>query len=260
MNSLYGVPVTGMQGAEFQLDVVANNIANLNTSGYQSVEPVLASLPSQAEVGDPNNGITIPAATHVGMGTRPDATVRSQQQASFAPTGNPLDLVVAGSGFFTVRQPDGQLAYARQVSLHVDPTDGHVVTAQGLTLAPPVTVPAGVQQISVDAKGRLIGPTKAGQLAAMQKPLGTLKVVTFAAPENLSEQQGLYTETLGSGRPQAAPASTNQVLSGYQLNSTVDLATEMTNMVEAQRMFQVNSKALQTLDSLVNTVVSWQPR
>lgn len=259
MSSLYGVPVTGMQGADYQLNVVANNIANLNTSGYEAAEPVLASLPAQAEVGDPNNGIIIPAATHVGMGTRPAASVRSQQQALLQPTGNPLDLAVNGPGFITLRQPDGRLVYARQVSLHLEP-DGHVITSQGLALVPPVKVPAGVLQITADSTGRLIGLTTAGPAVDMTKPIGALSVVTFAAPENLREQSGLYTESLGSGRPQAQPAVQSGVVSGYQLRSTVDLATEMTNMVEAERMFQVNSKALQTLDSLVNTVVSWQPR
>ena len=260
MSNLYGVPVTGMQGAEFQLDVVANNIANLNTSGYQAVEPIVAALPAQAEVGDPNNGIAIPTATHVGMGVRPAAEMRGQQQAMLEPTGNPLDLAIAGPGYFTLRQPNGALTYARQVSLYLDPR-GNVVTTQGLALVPPLKVGPGVRGITVDARGRLIGETGAAPSAELSKPLGALSVVSFAAPENLREQGGgLYAESLGSGRPQAVPASQAEVMSGYQLRSTVDLATEMTNMVDAQRMYEVNAKALQTLDSLVNNVVSWQAR
>lgn len=260
MSNLYGVPVTGMQGADFQLNVVANNIANLNTSGYQSVEPIVAALPAQAEAGDPNNGIFIPSTTHVGMGVRPAAEMRSQQQALLEPTGNPLDLAIAGPGFFTLRQPDGTLAYARQVSLYLDPR-GNVVTTQGLALVPPLKVPAGVRGVTVDNLGRIFGETNAGPAADMTKPLGALNVVAFAAPENLREQSGgLYAESLGSGRPQAVPAVQSGVMSGYQLRSTVDLATEMTDMVDAQRMYEVNAKALQTLDSLVNNVVSWQAR
>ncbi len=104
MNSLYGTPITGMQGADFGLDVTANNIANLNTSGYEAVEPILVDLPAQAEIGDPNNGIAVPAATHVGMGAKPSATVRDDAQAPLVPTGNPLDLAIDGPGFIAVQR------------------------------------------------------------------------------------------------------------------------------------------------------------
>lgn len=260
MNSLYGTPITGMRGAEFGLDMTANNIANLNTSGYEAVEPILANLPAQAEIGDPNNGIAVPATTHVGMGTQPAATVRNGAQTPLVPTGNPLDLAIDGPGFLTVRQSNGQLAYAKQVALHVAP-DGQIATAQGLTLAPPIRVGPGVMSVSADAQGRLVGQTRAGATVAV----GKLAVVSFAAPENLREQSGLYTETLGSGRPQArqpgtAAAGETQVMSGYKLGSNVDLATEMTNMIEEQHMYEASSKALQTLDALVGNIVTLQTR
>lgn len=258
MNSIYGTPVTGMVGANFELDVAANNIANLNTSGYEAVEPQLESLPAQAEVGDQNNFIPVSARTHIGMGVRPADTERSAQQASLEATGNPLDLAMDGPGFIAVRQTNGQIAYARQVSLHVQP-DGNLVTADGLSLAPPVRVPAGALTVSVGRDGRLSAQTATGTA----KPLSRLTVVSFAAPENLNEQSGLYTETLSSGRPQTVGAKLGadqpfQVMSGYQLRSTVDLAAEMSNMIEAQRMYEANTKALQTLDALVNSTVSLQ--
>ena len=256
MNSLYGTPVTGLQGASFQLDVVANNIANLNTSGFEDVEPLVGSLPAQAEIGDPNNGIPIAATTHVGMGVQPTGTMRSQAQAAMEATGNPLDLALDGPNYFTLRQPNGTLVYAKQVSLHLQP-DGQVVSAQSLALYPPVRVPKNVIHLTADASGGLIGLTASGASARV----ATLAVTTFAAPENLrAEGDGVYTETLGSGRPLAPARGTAQIWSGYQLKSTVDLATEMTNMIEAERVYQANTKALQTMDALVNTAVSVQPR
>lgn len=258
MNSIYGTPVTGLHSADFELNVVANNIANVNTSGYQAVEPIVANLPAQAEIGDQNNGIPVPATTHVGMGSQPTYTMRSQMQAMLVPTGNPLDVAISGPGFFTLRQPTGQVAYARQVKLQLQP-DGQVVTDKGLSLVPPVRVTAPVDKIFVDNLGHLTGQTRVG---AMVK-LGAMTVVSFAAPENLNEQSGLYSETLGSGRPRALankPEQITQVMSGYQLHSTVDLATEMTNMIQAQRMYEVNTKSLQTMDALVNTIVSVQQR
>ncbi len=260
MNSLYGTPITGMQGADFGLDVTANNIANLNTSGYEAVEPILVDLPAQAEIGDPNNGIAVPAATHVGMGAKPSATVRDDAQAPLVPTGNPLDLAIDGPGFIAVRQGNGQVGYAKQVALHVAP-DGQLATAEGLTLSPPVRVGAGVVSVTADGAGRLVGQTRTGATVAV----GRLSVVQFAAPENLREQSGIYSETLGSGRPQARPLGPaadggTEVMSGYRLGSNVDLATEMTNMVEEQRMYEANSKALQTLDTLVGNIVTLQTR
>ncbi len=258
MNSLYGVPVTGLQGANFELNVVANNIANLNTSGYQAVEPVVSNLPAEAEIGDQNNGVPVPATTHVGMGVQPSATVRSQAQAALTPTGNPLDVAISGPGFFTLRQQTGQVVYAQQVKLQLQP-DGQVVTDQGLSLVPPVRVPGNVVGIAVDGRGNVLGETRTGT----RTRVGGLQVVTFAAPENLTERSGLYSETLGSGRPRtpaANAAQPTQIMPGYQLHSTVDLATEMANLIEAQRTYEANTKSLQTMDALVNTIVSLQQR
>ena len=259
MNSLYSTPVTGMHGAEFALDVTANNIANVNTSGYQEVESVVSNLPTQAEIGDPNNGASVSPLTHVGMGVRPAETARNENGAQLQATGNPLDIAVSGPAYLALRQPDGQLVYARQARFRVEP-NGRLTTPQGAEPTPPVRVPVGVTLVTADREGRLTGQTPAGA----RVPVGRLAVVTFPAPENLREQGGLYYASVGSGRPVAGTAGPVgkdiQVMGGYELRSTVDLATEMANMIEAQRMYEANSKALQTLDSLVNGIVNLQPR
>jgi flagellar basal-body rod protein FlgG len=259
MNNLYGTPVSGMKGADFELNVAANNIANLNTSGYEAVEPIVTDLPEQAQLGQENFLSPDAPATHIGMGVQPSATPRDTRQALLEATGNPLDVAINGPGYIAVRQQNGQLAYTRQLSLHVQP-DGQLVTRDGLSLVPPVRVPANVLSVTIARDGRVSAQTGPSTVA----PLGKLTVVSFAAPENLREQSGLYTETLGSGRPRtgitgaggATGAGAIQVMASYQLRSTVDLATEMSNMIEAQRMYEANSKALQTLDALVNTTVT----
>jgi len=256
MNSLYGIPVSGMQGANFTLDVAANDIANVNTSGFQAVTSLLESLPAQSPLTDPTNAADANTQNRVGMGVRPGATERSQAQASLQATGNPLDLALTGPNYFALSAPNGQLVYAQQVSLHLQP-DGTLVTDQGLTLNPSLRVPPQVVRVSVDAHGVVTGETLSGR----RTQVGTLRTVTFAAPENLQAQGGgLYTETVGSGRPQQTATGTVPVYSGYQLGSTVDLATEMVNVIQAQGQFTASAKALQTLDSLIGTVVNLQAR
>ncbi|HZS90608.1 MAG TPA: flagellar hook-basal body complex protein [Chloroflexota bacterium] len=256
MNSLYGTPVTGMQGAEFQLDVVADNIANLNTDGFQAVEPVLSSLPFQAEIGDPNNGVVAPAATHIGMGVQPMATMRSQRQAPLVPTYNPLDLATKDQGFFALRRPDGQTVYSSEISLQLQP-NGQVTTTEGLSLAPPVRVPNGVTHITADTQGRIIGHSRNGTTVVV----GRTVVVGFAAPENLRALgNNTYAESLSSGRPQIRGVDQTQIVSGFRRASTVDLATELTAMVDAQHMYEANARALQTLDAFINNAVSLPQR
>lgn len=256
MNSIYATAVTGMRGADFALEVAANNIANLNTSGFETVEPELASLPAEPEIGDQNNGIAVPASTHVGMGVQPQGTARSQERALLVSTGNPLDLALNADQFFTMRGRNGQPVYASQVSLHLEP-DGQVVGSQALPLLPPVHVPAGVEHIEADSSGRIVGTTRSGQVVQV----GSLDVKTFAAPENLTSLgDGLYAETFGSGSPRSVPAGQPQIASGYQLKSSVDLSTQMVDLIGDQRMYEANTKALQTMDALVNGIVNLQVR
>ena len=264
MNGLYGTSVTGMQGAAFVLNVVANNIANLNTDGFQSIDPVLASLPSQGGLMSTTANAAPPVATNEGMGVASASTTRSQVPASLVHTEDPADLAISGSGVFALRQTDGTIVYSSQLSLQVRP-DGQLVTSQGLSVMPPVRVPANVVSVTADASGKLValGPEGQAVYGKDGKPLnlGTLKTVTFSAPENLTALgSGLYSESLSSGRPQVPQAGSLTVSSGYQLNSTVDLTTQMVEMIQAQRMFEANGKALQTIDSLINNVVNIQAR
>ena len=255
MSGLYGVPQAGLQSAEFQLNVISNNIANLNSSGFEAQEPVISSLPSQAQMGPYvlDSGST---ATNVGMGAISVATERIDTGAPVQPTGNPLDLAIEGPGMFVLKAANGQVEYAPQVSLHQQP-DGKIVTDAGMSLVPPLQAPANVTGITIDAKGNLIGTDQTGKTVT----IGTPGTATFPAQENLSDAgNGMFTETLSSGRAQAPAAGAVQVLSGYQLGSTVDLSTQMVELIQSERQFDASSKALQTLDTLVNNVVSISAR
>lgn len=255
MNGLYGVPQSGMQGAEFQLNVIANNISNLNSSGFLAQEPIVESLPSQAQV-SPAMGSNMSTATNVGMGAISMSAERIQGTAPLQPTGNPLDLAIQGQGMFVLKQADGQVMYASQIALRQQP-DGKVVTEDGLALVPPLQMPANVSNLTVDAKGTLVGTDRSGKVVQ----IGTPGTATFPAQDNLSDAgSGLYTETLSSGRPQTPASGTVRIMSGFRLGSTVDLATEMVELIQAQRQFEVNGRALQTVDSLVNNVVSISAR
>ncbi len=255
MNGLYGVPQAGMQGAEFQLNVVANNIANLNSQGFAEQEPIVNSLPSQSQV-SASVFDTSSAATNVGMGALSVATETIDGTTSLQATGNPLDLAIEGQGMFELRQAGGQVVYSPQISLEQQP-DGKIVTTDGLSLVPPLQTTGTVSDITVDGKGNVTGTDRTGKTVQ----IGTISTVTFPAQQNLSDAgEGVYTETLSSGRPQTSNSGAVRVMSGYRLASTVDLAAQMVELIQAERQFQANSKALQTVDTLVNNVVSISAR
>jgi flagellar basal-body rod protein FlgG len=237
MNGLYGVPQAGLQDAMFRLNAIANNIANVNTSGYEAEEPVADAPPAQG-----------------------DTVQRSEQLASLMNTSDPSDLVSSGNDMFALRQADGTTAYSRQVHLQVQP-NGQLATDQGLALVPALRVPAGWSGVRVDSRGAVTGVDGAGNtiVDATGKPItvGTLAMATFAAPQNLNSLGGgLYSASLSSGRAQTPAAGSVQIMSGYQLGSNVDLATEMVEMIETQRAYDASTKALQAVDSLVNGAVS----
>lgn len=258
MNSIYGTPLSGMQGAEFELDVTANNIANVNTAGFASVQPILGSLPTTEPIGpSPLDGPT-PIGKQVGFGTKPDETSRTTAQAALVHTGRTLDIALTGPGFLTLRRSNGAIVYARSARLDIAP-DGTLITGTGLSVSPAIKVPATVSSVTVDQQGTIHGYGTDGR----DRVLGRLALVTFASPESLTQQgDSLFSANAASGNAAIARMGmgNTQVWGGYSLGSTTDLATEMTNMVSEERMFGANSKALQTLDTLVNTIVSMQQR
>jgi len=198
LRALY-TAATGMQAQQVNIDTIANNIANVNTTGfkqgraefqdllYQSIRPAGTASSSSTQY---------PVGLQVGLGTRPIATDRIYRQGDFRQTGNPLDLVIEGKGFFQVRLPSGELAYTRDGSFHMN-AEGALVTASGNPLEPQITIPSDAQEIVIGSDGT-VSVTQAGQAAAQQ--IGTIQIAAFQNPGGLNSIGGnLLVETAASG-------------------------------------------------------------
>lgn len=245
---------TGLDAQQTQLDVVSNNLANVGTNGFKRVRAVFEDLLYQT-LRQPgaaaSQQTTVPAGVQVGTGVRTVSTVRNFAQGNLAQTGNPLDLAINGQGFLQVQLPDGSTAYTRDGSLHLD-SQGALVTANGMPVSPAIAIPAGAQAITVAPDGT-VTVTVAGSAAPQQ--VGQLQLAGFANPAGLAALgQNLFAETASSGAPTAGTPGTAGlgVLSqGYAETSNVNVVEELVNMIQAQRAFEINSKAVQTSDQML---------
>jgi flagellar basal-body rod protein FlgG len=256
LRALY-TAATGMQAQQINIDTIANNIANVNTTGfkqgraefqdllYQNIRPAGTSASSSTQY---------PVGLQLGLGTRPVATDRLYRQGDFRQTGNPLDLVVEGKGFFQVRLPSGELAYTRDGSFHVN-AQGAVVTAAGDPLEPQITIPADAQEIVIGSDGT-VSVTQSGQAAAQQ--VGTIQIASFQNPSGLSALGGnLFQETAASGTATAGTPGENglgRINQGVLEQSNVSVVEEMVNMIVAQRAYEVNSRAVRTADDMLQQI------
>ena len=253
LRALY-TAATGMQAQQVNIDTIANNIANVNTTGfkqgraefqdllYQNMRP--AGTASSAST-------TYPVGLELGLGTRPVATDRIYRQGDFRQTGNSLDVVIEGKGFFQVRLPSGELGYTRDGSFHVS-AEGAVVTAAGNPLEPQITIPADAQEIVIGSDGT-VSVTQAGQSAAQQ--VGTIQIASFQNPAGLSAAGGnLLMPTTASGTATTATPGENglgHINQGFLEQSNVSVVEEMVNMIVAQRAYEVNSRAVKVADDML---------
>ncbi len=179
------------------------------------------------------------------------ATSRIHTQGNLPQTGNALDLAINGDGFFQVQQPDGTTAYTRDGSLQRD-AQGQVVTSSGMPLQPAITIPANALSITIGQDGIVTTTT---QGSATPTTVGTIQLATFINPAGLSSQgQNLYIETASSGTPQTGTAGTNgigQINQGYIETSNVNVVEELVNMIQTQRAYEINSKAITTSDQML---------
>src|SRR5437868_3561767 len=198
LRALY-TAATGMQAQQVNIDTIANNIANVNTTGFKQGRAEFQDLLYQniRSAGTASSSAsTYPVGLQLGMGTRPVATAKLFSQGDFQQTGNPLDLVIQGQGFFQVRTPSGETAYTRDGTFHLN-AQGSLVTADGNVLEPQITIPAGAQNIVIGADGT-VSATVAGQTAA--QTVGTLQLANFQNPGGLNPVGGnLFTATTASG-------------------------------------------------------------
>lgn len=256
LRALYSA-ATGMHSQEVNLDVISHNISNINTAGYKrrraQFEDLLyqnTRVPGAASTANTD----YPVGLQVGLGSRPVATQTMFQQGNFMQTGNKLDLVIEGNGFFQVRRSTGEIAYTRSGALHLD-REGNLVTVDGDPIEPQITIPSDATEIAVGKDGT-VSVLQAGQQTATQ--VGSLELATFINPAGLlSLGSNLFQATTASGDPvtgKPGEQGIGDVVQGYLEQSNVNIVEEMVNMIVSQRAYESTSKVLRTADDMYSMV------
>ncbi len=243
---------TGMQAQQLKLDVVANNLANVNTSGFKKSRPDFEDLLYQElKLAGAQNaqGYTLPVGMEIGMGVRPVAVQKIFSQGDYEQTTNELDWAIEGRGFFKIIS-NGEELYTRAGAFKLD-RDGYVVTPNGDRLQPEFAVPAGTVRIQLTSDGILSALDQNGNVLAQTQIL----IYDFPNPAGLySIGRNLYRATVASGDPiEAVPGQDGlgTLAQGYLEKSNVDVVEEMVQMIITQRAYEVNSKAVQTADAML---------
>jgi flagellar basal-body rod protein FlgG len=245
---------TGLDAQQTNLDVIANNLANVSTTGFKRSRAVFEDLLYQTlrQPGAQSSQQTqVPTGLQVGTGVRPVATERIFTQGNLQQTGNAFDMAINGQGFLQVQMPDGTTGYTRDGSFHVD-AQGQVVTSNGYPLLPAVTVPANATKVTIGSDGT-VSVMVPGQVAGQN--VGSIQLANFINPAGLQPLgQNLFLETAASGAPQAGTPGTNGLgllNQGYVETSNVNVVEELVSMIQAQRAYEINSKAIQTSDQML---------
>lgn len=245
---------TGLDAQQTQLDVIANNLANVSTNGYKRQRAVFEDLLYQnlRQAGAQSSQQTqVPSGLQLGTGARPVSTAHLFTQGNLQKTDNSLDIAVNGEGFFQVLLPDGTTGYTRDGSFQKD-SQGQIVTADGYPVQPAITIPANALSISVGNDGT-VTVTQPGTAAATQ--IGSMQLATFINPAGLqSIGQNLFLETAASGTPTPNTPGSNGagvVQQGYVETSNVNVAEELVTMIQTQRAYELNSKVVSTSDSML---------
>jgi flagellar basal-body rod protein FlgG len=254
MNPALWVAKTGLDAQQTNMAVISNNLANVNTNGFKKGRAVFDDLLYQtvSQVGAATSQNTqSPSGLELGTGVSLVSTEKVYTQGNLNQTGNALDLAINGNGFFQVLMPDGSLAYTRDGSFQVSAT-GQVVTAQGFVVQPAVTIPAGAQSVTIGLDGT-VQVLLAGQSAP--STVGTLQLANFINPAGLQPNgNNLLSESASSGTAQTGAPGANglgSVQQGYTESSNVDVVEEMVNMIETQRAYEMNTKAIETNDQML---------
>jgi flagellar basal-body rod protein FlgG len=245
---------TGMQAQQFNIDTISNNLANVNTIGFKKMRAEFEDLLYQT-IRQPGSsayqGQVLPTGLQVGHGVRPVATTKIFTQGDFQQSDNPLDLVIEGDGFFQVQLSDGSAAYTRNGAFKVD-GEGRLVTSEGYIVQPEIIFPSGVENVNIGTDGT-ISVEVSGEDESQE--IGRIDLVTFLNPAGLSNTgKGLYVQTAASGDAVTVTPGTEgagTIIQYYLEMSNVKVVEEMINMIVAQRAYDVNSKAIQASDEML---------
>lgn len=245
---------TGLEAQQTNMDVISNNLANVSTSAFKRQRAVFEDLHYQTlrqPGAQSSEQTTIPSGLQLGTGVRPVATQRIHSQGNLTLTENSKDLAIEGHGFFQVQLPDGTTSYTRDGSFQID-QNGQLVTSSGYPVQPSITIPQDADKLTVGSDG-IVSVTTPGQTAPIQ--VGQLTLVTFINDSGLeSIGENLYRETQASGIANETTPGLNgggTLKQGYVENSNVNVATELVNMIQTQRAYEINSKAVSTSDQML---------
>ena len=246
---------TGMYAQQLNIDIIAHNLANINTTAFKRSRAEFQDLMYQilrAPVSENRpEGRIAPVEIQIGTGVQPVATFRDFKQGDIQPTENPLDVAINGDGFFQVRKPDGTVAYTRDGSFKIS-RDGRLVTAAGYILDPEIVIPNDAIAVNITRDG-VVEVLTAGSIEPVE--IGRIELVKFVNPAGLRAiGNNLFVETEASGEPiYGNPGSDGfgELMQGYLESSNVNIVEEMVNMIIAQRAYEINSKTIKTVEELL---------
>ncbi len=254
MRGMYSA-ATGMFAQELYIDMIANNLANVNTSGFKKSRIEFQDLLYETlqTAGPPNaQGVIGPIEVQIGHGTRPVAIQKMFTQGTLTATYNPLDMAIKGDGFFQVTRADGSLAYTRDGTFKMS-ADGKLVTANGEVLEPEITIPQDAVQFTVNASG-VVSAVMQGE--STTEEIGQIELVRFINPAALTSLgQNLYVANENTGEPIIGTPGTEglgELAQGHIETSNVEVVEEMVNMIAAQRAYEINSKSIKTAHDMLS--------
>ncbi len=246
---------SGMAAQQSNVDVISNNLANVNTTGFKKSRNDFEDLMYQTirQSGSSTGADTqLPTGVQIGHGVRLVATQKVYTEGNFQTTGNALDMAIEGDGFFQVNMPDGTIAYTRDGSFKKDST-GRIVTSEGYPIEPAITIPEGGTKVAVSADGRVTAMLPGD---TTPQDLGQIQLATFVNPAGLDSMgKNLLKETAASGAPVVGSPgenSTGTLVQDTLEMSNVQVVDEMVNMIVAQRAYELNSKAITTCDTMLD--------
>ncbi len=258
MSSILSIAATGMAAQEMNVSVIANNIANVNTTAFRGSRAEFTDLIYQPErlpgVSSRGQNNTIPEGAMLGLGVRTAAIRSLQIQGPLTNTGNTLDLAISGRGWFQISGPNGETLYTRAGSFSTNAT-GQMVTADGYVVTPPMVIPTNALNTTISQSG-LVSVTLSGQTAPQQ--IGQLTIANFANEGGLTPLGGnLFQQSEASGQPVAGVPGDpgfGTISQGYLEASNVDPVQQITNLISAQRAYEMNSKVMTAADQMSQTL------
>lgn len=252
------IGTTGMLGQQMNVDIISNNIANMTTTGFKrqrvGFQDLMYQNLKQPGTTSSDSGTTLPSGLQVGLGVRAGAVYRIHGQGSIQVTENPLDLAVTGNGMFQIQLPSGDTAYTRDGSFQIN-ENGQLVTLQGYVVDPGITIPADATNIDINESGEVLATIPG---ATTPSNVGQIQLASFVNPTGLeSLGNNLYMETDASGSPTTGSPNTNEfgaIQQGALEQSNVNAVEEITELITAQRAYEMNSNIITTSDEMLQTV------